>query len=111
MPHDNESDFEHRRVSEIARFASRLAAVTSAFPEAGRPLSNIPEKKYYEIWEPIDRVKELVDITRHKDVKRMAIACYRSQMKDRNYSNLALGLNMYRAAKHLPECEYVEAFA
>jgi LmbE family N-acetylglucosaminyl deacetylase len=50
----------------------------------------------YEVWRPLV-ANRLADISSVEDIKRKAIAAYRSQIEERDYISYIMGLNRYRA--------------
>jgi N-acetylglucosamine malate deacetylase 1 len=64
----------------------------------------------YEVWTPLFP-NCFVRIDSTVEAKRRALAHYKSQLADLNYTHTALGLSAYRSNAILdPECRYVEAF-
>jgi LmbE family N-acetylglucosaminyl deacetylase len=61
----------------------------------------------YEVWTPL-WPNAAVDITGVVADKERAIACYASQMADRDYAAGILGLNRYRGLRH--QVSYAEAY-
>lgn len=68
----------------------------------------------YETWTPIQSPGAVIDITAFEAIKRQAIRCHQSQVKDKAYEDGIMGLNRYRAVFHGPErsdaVRYAEAF-
>jgi LmbE family N-acetylglucosaminyl deacetylase len=63
----------------------------------------------YEVWTPL-WPNACIDITSVAAEKERAIACYASQLDDRDYLSAVLGLNRYRGLRHqvpLAEAYYV----
>ncbi|HLU39639.1 MAG TPA: PIG-L deacetylase family protein [Planctomycetota bacterium] len=61
----------------------------------------------YELWTPL-WPNVCVDISAVAADKERAIACYRSQLADRDYAAAILGLNRYRGLRH--QVAYAEAY-
>jgi len=106
--HPEESDRDHRILSELVKEGSWLAGEGTTYRSSAKPAKNPIELKYYEVWTPMSKIKECVDIDEEVKIKTAAINCYQSQLQSRNYLNLSLGLNQFRAAKHLSDCNYAE---
>lgn len=78
-------------------------------------LKNLPSKTLnsisillYEIWSPI-YANRLMKIDSVINIKKAAISCHKSQMKERGYLDAILGLNAYRAGM-FSVGRYAEAF-
>jgi LmbE family N-acetylglucosaminyl deacetylase len=63
----------------------------------------------YEVWTPA-LANCCVDITSAADLKRQAIDAFPSQTSEYDYASATLGLNRYRALRHLHGRGYAEAF-
>ena len=69
-----------------------------------------PQLLGYEVWTPLF-ANCLVNIDETLDIKRAALAHYRSQLTDVDYAHTQFGLNAYRSAAFLGgRCRYAEAF-
>jgi LmbE family N-acetylglucosaminyl deacetylase len=100
VPHQDEAHSDHRA-------AARL--VLAAIKKVPRPR---PAVLMYEVWTPLRRMDEIVDITPYVQVKRRAIRAYRSQCAVMDFDAAILGLNRYRGEMFCwPEGEYAEVFA
>lgn len=65
----------------------------------------------YEVWTPLFP-NCLVRIDAQIELKRRAIACYRSQLDGANYIHTQLGLNAYRSSAFINDYgQYAEAFS
>lgn len=65
----------------------------------------------YEIWTPLQRIDEIIDISQYVDLKRAAIRAHRSQCAVMDFEAAALGLNRYRGEMHSwPGGDYAEVF-
>jgi len=64
----------------------------------------------YEVWTPLFP-NCFVPIDMTVDIKRRALAHYKSQLADANYLHTSLGLNAYRSNSMMDkDCRFVEAF-
>lgn len=108
VPHKDESDRDHRLVCELGKEASWLAQLPSIIPQ--EQLAKQNEIRYYEVWTPMPKIKNFVGIDSVLLEKEKAINCYETQMVQRDYLNMAIGLNMFRAVKHAPPNKTVEVF-
>src|SRR5262249_10913584 len=89
------------------RTAARL--IKTAIRKCPRPR---PAIMMYEVWTPLGRMDEIVDITPYVKVKRRAIRAYRSQCRVMSFDDAILGLNRYRGEMFCwPNGEYAEVFA
>lgn len=94
LPHEQEKDYEHQRVSKAGLEASWLAGST-AYPEIkGRHVPDIIF--FYEVWTPLQEVNIYIDITHKKEIKRSALQAYKTQMATTSWISGTLGLNAYR---------------
>ncbi len=97
-PHPDESHPDHRAAFRILQRAVKQAA----------PFTRI---LLYEVWTPLARMDEIVDITDHVKTKRAAIRAHRSQCAVLDFATAILGLNRYRGEMFCwPEGEYAEVF-
>jgi LmbE family N-acetylglucosaminyl deacetylase len=102
VPHAGEMHADHRAALRLVRAAVRAA-------QNGRPG---PDVLMYEVWTPLARMDDIVDITPYVKDKRRAIRAYRSQCAVMSFDEAALGLNRYRGEMFCwPEGEYAEVFA
>ncbi|MEK7478115.1 MAG: PIG-L family deacetylase [Patescibacteria group bacterium] len=109
LPHKDESDRDHRLVCEMGKEAAWLAQLPSIISTEQPAKQN--EIRYYEVWTPMPKIKNFVGIDSVSAEKEEAIKCYASQMAQRDYLNMATGLNMFRAGKHDSSCKKVEVFS
>ena len=66
----------------------------------------------YEIWTPLRRLDEIVDITPYLATKLKAIAAYATQCRVMDFVSAARALARYRGEMHSwPGGEYAEVFA
>jgi LmbE family N-acetylglucosaminyl deacetylase len=63
----------------------------------------------YEVWTPLFP-NCFVNIDATVEMKKRALAHYRSQLSETDYLHMALGLNAYRSAALLDQCRFAEAF-
>jgi LmbE family N-acetylglucosaminyl deacetylase/glycosyltransferase involved in cell wall biosynthesis len=68
------------------------------------------EVAFYEVGQPL-RVNLLVDITKVLDRKVKAIGEYKSQLHERPYGDVTLGLNRYRSMTLPPGATHAEGFS
>jgi N-acetylglucosamine malate deacetylase 1 len=69
-----------------------------------------PQLLGYEVWTPLF-ANCLVNIDDTLEIKRAALAHYRSQLADVDYTHTQFGLNAYRSAAFLGgKCRYAEAY-
>jgi N-acetylglucosamine malate deacetylase 1 len=69
-----------------------------------------PQLLGYEVWTPLF-ANCLVNIDDTLEIKRAALAHYRSQLADVDYTHTQFGLNAYRSAAFLGgRCRYAEAY-
>ncbi len=68
-----------------------------------------PAVAYCEVSQPL-AVNRLVDISRVIDSKLAALRCYQSQLEERPYDRVSLGLNRFRTLTLYPPAEYAEGF-
>ena len=96
LPFFLEEHADHRAVSHI--LARAMAHVTFGFDCMG-----------YEVWTALFP-NWLVDVSATLEIKRRALAEYRSQLADSAYMHTAFGLSAYRSSALLETGGYAEAF-
>lgn len=64
---------------------------------------------FYEISTPLQPNK-LVDITEYVEKKRLAVSCYKSQMQQINYLEIALSINKFRTLTVSRISDYAEGY-
>jgi LmbE family N-acetylglucosaminyl deacetylase len=102
VPHDHEMHPDHRA-------AVRLLGKALECPT---PRQHRPRVLMFEVWTPLQRMDEIVDISPFVAVKRKAIRAYRSQCAVMDFDVAALALNRYRGEMHSwPGGDYAEVFA
>jgi LmbE family N-acetylglucosaminyl deacetylase len=101
VPHAAEQHPDHRAAARAVRRALKLVQGTK-----------LPRVLAYEVWTPLQRLDEIVDITPHLETKLRAIAAYDSQCRVMDFVAAARGLARYRGEMHCwPGGDYAEAFA
>jgi LmbE family N-acetylglucosaminyl deacetylase len=89
-------------------------AATRALQQALKMVQGIEQPRVlaYEVWTPLQRLDEIVDITPYLETKLRAIAAYDSQCRVMDFVAAARGLARYRGEMHCwPGGDYAEAFA
>lgn len=100
-PHADEAHPDHRATTRLVVDALKGAA--------GSPTVEV---RMFEVWTPIQRPSEIVDISKYIDTKIEAIRAYRSQCAVMDFDEAARGLARYRGEFHCwPGGDYAEAFA
>ena len=101
VPHEREMHRDHRAAARIVK--SAIARI----PRSRRAVTLM-----YEVWTPLTRMDEIVDITPFIAIKRRAIRAYRTQCAVLDFEAAIIGLNRYRGEMFSwPEGEYAEVFA
>lgn len=101
LPHDYEMHRDHRATVRLLRGA--LAGTGSR----GRSAAI----RMFEVWTPLQRLDEIVDISPFVRKKAAAIRAYRSQCDVLAFDDAILGLNRYRGEMHSwPGGDYAEVF-
>ncbi len=98
MPHERDAHPDHRAA---ARLVARAVEAS-----VGQPVV-----RGFEIWTPLTRIEEMVDISEVIDDKRRAIRAYRSQCAVVGFEQAFLGLARYRGEMHTWPGPYAEVFA
>lgn len=100
-PHEDESHPDHRAAARIVRTA------VSSLRSGLNPLVRM-----YEVWTPLRRVNDVVDVTVYIEGKLAAIRAHKSQCAVVAFDEAARGLARYRGELHCwPDGEYAEVFA
>jgi len=101
VTHEREMHPDHRAAVRLLR-----AALANIRPQRR------PTVMMYEVWTPLQRMDEIVDVTPFVKTKRRAIRAYRSQCDVMDFDDAIIGLNRYRGEMFSwPEGEYAEVFA
>ena len=109
VPHDREMHPDHRAA---VRLLSKALVTTNGVKHGKRNGRSQPRVLMFEVWTPLQRMDEIVDISPYVDDKRKAIRAYRSQCAVVGFEPAILGLNRYRGELHSwPGGDYAEVFA
>jgi LmbE family N-acetylglucosaminyl deacetylase len=101
VTHDRETHPDHRASVRLLR---------RAFDGAG-PLRKKPLVLMYEIWTPIQRIDEIVDVSPYMKAKLAAVRAYKTQCQVLAFDEAVAGLNRYRGEMHSwPGGDYAEIF-
>ena len=99
VTHDREMHPDHRGAARLVRRA--LVGMTG----------NMPDVLGYEVWTPIQKLSEIVDISPFMPKKLKAVKMYRSQCAVVGFVEAVRGLNRYRGEMHSwPGGDYAEVF-
>ena len=99
VTHEQEMHPDHRGAVRLLRRA--LAGLKGKSPEV----------LGYEVWTPIQKLDEIVDISPFLEKKLRAIRSYRSQCAVVGFAEAVRGLNRYRGEMHSwPGGDYAEVF-
>jgi LmbE family N-acetylglucosaminyl deacetylase len=102
VTHPGEMHPDHRAAARLVRLA--------ASPPAGSVRA--PLVRMYEVWTPLPRMDDVIDISEHIDVKLDAIRAHKSQCDVLRFDESARGLGRYRGEMHCwPGGDYAEVFA
>ncbi len=86
---------DHKVVNELT-----LSAITAAsgpwYPQVDLPPHSVPNIFGYEVWNPINKFQQVVDISDYMDLKLKALGCHVSQIKKIDYTQAVIGLGNYR---------------
>ena len=99
VPHGREMHPDHRAASRLLR-----AALAGARGQR-------PDVLQFEIWTPLQRLDEIIDVSEQMERKVRAMRAYRSQCAVVGFVEALRGLNRYRGEMHSwPGGNYAEAF-
>ena len=102
VTHDREMHEEHRVAARLVR-----RAVSGLAPDFSKP-----EVLMFEVWTPLQRMDQIVDITPFIETKIAAIRAHKSQCDVLGFDDAFLGLARYRGEMFSwPEGDYAEVFA
>ena len=104
VPHEAEMHPDHQA-------AARL--VCQAVTGLGRddPGVEPPEVWMFEVWTPVQRIDQIIDISTSIDTKVAAVRAHASQCRVMRFDEACRGLARYRGEMHLwPGGDYAEAF-
>jgi N-acetylglucosamine malate deacetylase 1 len=101
LPHDREMHPEHRAAVRLVR------RVLARIPPPDRAVVWM-----FEVWTPLQRMDQIVDISQYMDTKIAAVRAHKSQCSVVGFDEACLGLNRYRGELHSwPGGDYAEVFA
>jgi LmbE family N-acetylglucosaminyl deacetylase len=102
VTHEHEMHPDHRAAARLVRRA------LSGEP----PLPARPNVLMYEVWTPLQRMDEIVDISACVEIKLAAVRAHQSQCAVLRFDEAVQGLNRYRGEMHSwPGGDYAEVFA
>jgi len=102
VTHDREMHPEHRAAARLVR-----RAVSNLSPSMVRP-----EVLMFEVWTPLQRMDQIVDITPYIGTKIAAIRAHKSQCDVLGFDDAFVGLARYRGEMFSwPDGDYAEIFA
>lgn len=101
VPHNNETDTDHKTTCEILSEARWLYEEETSHKTKA--------VLYYEVWTPLSEFNYIEDITEVMDKKIACMEKFSSQLAVRNYIEAVVGLNKYRG-NMTGNCDYAEVF-
>ena len=101
VTHDREMHPDHRASVRLVRKAFSSPGTRGVKPSV----------LMYEVWTPIQRMDEIVDVSPYIETKLAAIRAYKTQCEVVGFPEAILGLNRYRGEMHSwPGGKYAEVF-
>jgi LmbE family N-acetylglucosaminyl deacetylase len=102
VTHEHEMHPDHRAAARLVRRALCEKP----------PLPARPDVRMYEVWTPLQRMDEIVDISPHVETKLAAVRAHKSQCDVLRFDEAVRGLNRYRGEMHSwPGGDFAEVFA
>jgi LmbE family N-acetylglucosaminyl deacetylase len=102
VTHEHEMHPDHRAAARLVRRALCEEP----------PLPARPDVRMYEVWTPLQRMDEIVDISPYVETKLAAVRAHKSQCDVLRFDEAVRGLNRYRGEMHSwPGGDYAEVFA
>jgi LmbE family N-acetylglucosaminyl deacetylase len=102
VTHEHEMHPDHRAAARLV-----CRALSGAPPLPARPAVLM-----YEVWTPLQRMDEIVDISPWIEAKLAAVRAHQSQCAVLRFDEAVQGLNRYRGEMHSwPGGDYAEVFA
>lgn len=84
VTHDKEEHNDHKVAAQLVKMV------------VADLIENVPEILMYEIWTPMQKIDEIIDISLFIDTKLTAIRAYESQCEVLRFDDAFLGLSRYR---------------
>ena len=101
VPHNAEAHEDHRAAARLLK----RAIVNMPL------LESQPKVRMFEVWTPIQKLDEIVDISPFIETKMAAIRAYKTQCAVMDFDEAFRGLSRYRGELHSwPGGEYAEVF-
>jgi LmbE family N-acetylglucosaminyl deacetylase len=104
VPHEGEMHPDHQA-------AARLVCQSVTALVRGGADFEPPEVWMFEVWTPVQRIDQIIDISASIDAKVAAVRAHASQCRVMRFDEACRGLARYRGEMHLwPGGDYAEAF-